>query len=740
MSIDPYAGKTLVAFDTETHLIRPGLLAPRLVCGSWKEGRPSTDPRAVAGMGTRQEVIDRFRKYLQDPDVLLGGANIAYDNAVLAVADPSLLELIFRVYEEDRVVDTHILEALGDIYTGTLFKHFRTMSPIGRYSVEYLAEKYLGLDLAAEKRNPNAWRLRYAELDGLPLEQYPEAACLYSLGDADHELAILQAQRASCQNQFAAPDQMRAAWSLHLMALRGVRTDPVAVEKLGAELEVKHRTNQAMFFRAGLLKITSCALLPADSDNPGAPRERQPADLITLEDLALASADAEWLPAARKAIEKGKPVRYGGDKKALIAKVTTAYQGNPPRNPPTDREPNGSVKTDRDTLSESGDDLLDEYGGSTNVSKLRGTYLPVLRAGKTVPINAKFNALVETTRSSCGEPNLQNPPRKGGIRECFCARPGCVWCSVDYGALEMCTLAQVCIWKIGWSKIAESINAGEDQHWRLTGRLLGRSWREVEAAGKAGDKYLKNVRQACKAANFGFPGGMGVPKFVLTKRKEGLRLCEVAGRAERCGSVPYVMKFGKRDIAPTCPVCLDVGNELRNAWFNEWEEMSTYFEMVSAETDGPEGGWLTLPGSEVVRGQVGFCDGANGYFQALAAHGAKRALWQVTRECYVQYPNRGSRQATKETMAFGEDWTSPLYGSSPVIFLHDEIITEMPEATASEAAERQAKVQVEQMSLVCPDVKIKAEPALMRTWQKEAELVRDANGHLVPWEPKAKAT
>ena len=41
---------------------------------------------------------------------------------------------------------------------------------------------------------------------------------------------------------------------------------------------------------------------------------------------------------------------------------------------------------------------------------------------------------------------------------------------------------------------------------------------------------------------------------------------------------------------------------------------------------------------------------------------------------------------------------------------------------------------VAEMKKYVPDVKVKAEPALMRFWTKEAEAKYDASGRLIPWD------
>src|SRR5262249_3121087 len=101
----------------------------------------------------------------------------------------------------------------------------------------------------------------------------------------------------------------------------------------------------------------------------------------------------------------------------------------------------------------------------------------------------------------------------------------------------------------------------------------------------------------------------------------------------------------------------------------------------------------------------------NTMFQGLAADGAKEALWQVARRCYERR-YRGNA----------------LHGSRPILFLHDELILEVPEDRAPEAADELARVMVESMRLWVRDVPIKAEPRLMDRWRKDAKEVRGADG------------
>ena len=96
----------------------------------------------------------------------------------------------------------------------------------------------------------------------------------------------------------------------------------------------------------------------------------------------------------------------------------------------------------------------------------------------------------------------------------------------------------------------------------------------------------------------------------------------------------------------------------------------------------------------------------------------KAACFEVAKACYIIK-------------------SSPLYGCRPVMFVHDEIIAEMPEAQAPYAVEEMSRIIVETYQRYTPDVRITAEGHLMRQWNKSAEPVRNPKTNLlVPWEDR----
>ena len=727
----PGDGLKLIAFDTETHLIQPGLRAPPLVVGSSATETPGSER-----LHTKDETRALFRTILEDPAQCLGGANITYDLCVMLADNPELTGLVFKAVEGGRVVDTHVLEALHDNGRGCMFKEPTTGAPFHRYNLAMLEGRYLGVDRTSEKKAENAWRFRYATLEHLPFSQWPQEAIDYPRHDARYTFDVLSHQLGrQVAGYEEAPQRLnlqchaqeiRAALALNLACVWGMRTDPVMVAEVVGEIRAEHERSRRQFFDAGIVRVRPC------NKKDG---EYEKADDITAEwlDQAVVRLLSEggkavdrgaWvterlkdIEKAKKALAKGRPVRFATDKGRLTDLVGAAYQGSPPL---TDGGASGNrqTSTSRGTLTESDDELLAAYGESGENEKLFSTYVEVLEAGTRVPINPEANTLVSTQRTSYSKPNLQQLPRKGLIRNCFVPRPGWVYVSNDYAALELCTLAQVCFSLFGASVMRGAINAGQDLHTRLAARLAGVTYEEGLALKDAKDPVITNLRQAAKPVNFGLPGLMGPPKLVSTARKDGVRFCELANVSARCGDNRKVVKYKGREIAPTCCECLTLATDYQQVWYAEWPEMREYHNAtVHQAEECADGTPLESFGQGMLRLEENASAVSNHFFQNLAAQGAKHALWLIQREAYT-------------------DRSSVLYNSQrTVVFVHDETFSEVREEVLHEGAHRVAELMVSGMREYCPDVKITVEPAACRRWFKGADKVLNTAGRLAPWWP-----
>lgn len=665
----------IVGWDFETHLIKPGMVAPRPVCMSVL---PSTQERAEILL--RPAIGPYLRDSLLAKDRTLVGHNTAYD-LVCAMAEwEELARPIFDAVDEGRARCTFIRQCLLDVAAGEA--EFRRVwhgqdlrvTKAGR-ALDDLVEMYFNEVLP---KDPEV-RLGYGALDGIPIEEWPERFRTYVLRDAAEPVRVFRAQAARAAELAGRKDmegvwvvedgedipderpQMRAALWLQLMSAWGLRTDPEAVR----ELREGHERDQAERKRR---------LLPSGMIRPDGSR----------------------------------------DMKVIQQRVLEAYLAlgkEAPRTSPSRKFPDGQIKADTDTLVESGDEDLAALGESLSEAATVGTWLPWLELGTTTPICVGYNPIVESGRTSARKPNIQNPPRKGDIRACFRARDGYVYSFADYDTAELRALAQVCIWLIGWSDLGDALRGGLDPHLALAADILGISYEEALARYEAGDPEVAEMRQLCKVANFGYPGGLGPEKFVMYAHGYDAKLKTL--------------------------VDLRRSRQLRDAWFRRWREMRKFFECVSYAVGDDGNGAIQQFGSRRVRGGCNFTAGANTTFQGLVADGAKRAGWMLARECYLgdwMYEAEGEdelalRRAGKP---------SPLLGSRPVLFMHDEFGLEIPYGDprmASLAADRQARVQRLAMQSIIPDVPIKCGAAMMRRWHKGAKAVREG-GLLVPARPE----
>ena len=658
----------IAGWDTETWPIYPGMISPRMVCLS------SCLEASTPSLYSREGGLCWLELLLRRKDVFLVAHNFSFDAVVSAAEDPRFLRLIMDAVDEGRMRCTFVRQCLLDVAAGESdFRHanpktwdFRAKGPLGVTKADKSLGA-LGLLYFGEvwEKGADTWQLRYGELDGLSFNEWPKDAVDYSKEDAIRPVRVFEAQRKRAEELRVKPEmegvwesspgeipdelpQTRAALWLQLMAAWGLRTDPIAVAKLKAE----HEAEQTR---------------------------------------------------VRLALQPTGVIREDGsrDMKVIKARVISAY-ARVGKEPQTTAK--GDISTSSETLCDSGDPDLILLGESLSNAATIGTWLPWLEQGTKTPICVGYNPILDTGRASARKPNIMNPPRKGGIRSTFIPRQGWVYSFCDYDTAELRALAQVCIWLLGWSDLATALREGIDPHLSLAAEILGINYEEALRRYEEGDKEVADIRQICKVANFGYPGGLGPDKFVAYAHAYDPKLKNM--------------------------VDLQTSKQLRSAWFKRWREMRPYFECVNQAVGQTGSGAVQQFWSKRVRGDVGFTQCANGTFQGLVADGAKRAGWALARECYL-----GNWMYSRQAGEDGE--LSPLLGSRPVLFMHDEFGLEIPyndPIAAARASERQAYVQRMAMQEVIPDVPIKCGAVLTKRWHKGAKAVF-VDGIKVPSKP-----
>ncbi len=351
----------------------------------------------------------------------------------------------------------------------------------------------------------------------------------------------------------------------------------------------------------------------------------------------------------------------------------------------------GNVKTDRMTLNDTHDELLMDVALFKEQEKILSTYVPLLRRGQDEPLHNRYS-LANTGRVS-SSPNQQNWPRGGGLRECIVPRPGYVFCSVDFDTAELRALSAFCEQTFGYSRMAEVLRAGEDPHLMLAATLLGIT--VEEAKKRKNDIDVKDARNLSKQINFGLPGGMGARTFVLTCKRAGIIITERRAK------------------------------ELKALWLQTWPEMVEFFQYAALATNANGGkADIVTPWSNRLRADCFYSEFCNQHFQGPVSDAAKAATFALAYECYTGRPFPGVECDTA---------TSPLFGSRPMMFIHDENIAELPEAAAADAAWRMAKVMGTVGSSRIPLVPLTCSPALMLRLSKGASTVYNEQGELTVW-------
>lgn len=660
-----------VALDTETELIKPGCLAPPLVCVSMALAK---DDYELFHRTESRPVVEAAL----ESDLLIVGDNVAFDFCVFAAKWPDLLPLIFEVYAADRVSDTELREKLNHIAMGVYRGFDRTDGDWEKlnYSLADLARRHLGIDL---EKGEGGWQLRFGELMDVPIDWWPEEARDYAVGDVVATLGVWQKQEQDTRYLDDEFRQSRAAFWLQLMSCWGMIADPAGVRDFARKTQQKYDAIAEDLVTAGLMRMDG-------TRNVKAVQERVVKAYVS---KATSTLKAPASIETRLVVEdkKVKTLIFidGKQQKTFIEMTSGGKKGTP------------KPKTDSDVCERSGDPVLVKYADLSSLKKTISTDIPLLEKAIHVPLKVRYESILETGRTA-STPNVQNLPTEVGVRECFAPRPGYVYASADYSQFELRTWSQVCLTCLGTSKMAEALNAGNDPHLELARRILGISYEEALKDYKANPKgRVYFPRQASKSANFGYPGGLGIARFVEYARKNyKVVLFETPEEARENGAPVSAM-------------------ELKQFWFDSWPEARLYFEWVKTQCEVPVPIMKQLFVNRF-RGNVKFTEMANGYFQSLAADAAKAAGFLIARACYV-------------------DEDSPLFGCRPVNFIHDEVLVETPDDEyAHDAAVELARLMVVGASPFLPDVPPVAEPMLSRKWSKEAIPVKGPDGRLVPWD------
>lgn len=387
-------------------------------------------------------------------------------------------------------------------------------------------------------------------------------------------------------------------------------------------------------------------------------------------------------------------IRSSGSKNVKAIRLRVQEAGG------TKKTATGRLSIDAKTCNELDDPVLRQYATWSKLGSIINKDAPLLRSGVTYPIHTSFG-LAASGRVTSSKPNCQNFGRKGDIRSCFVPRPGYLFSVVDYPQLELRTVAQVLLDIVGWSKLAEALNAGIDPHLKVAALLANVSYETALTRYEVDEPEIVELRQLAKVANFGYPGGMS-PKTL----------------------VAFAIGYG-------VTITLEQATRVRDVWLETYPEFREYFWHVNSLWNGKKRKYdvvvdgaterrsiklydVTQLYSLRVRRDITYTEACNTYFQGLGADCAKHATWLVQRACYARP-------------------YSPLYGSRIVMTVHDELVLEVPEVHAVLAANEQSRLMTLGANKLLTKVPVQTTPILMRAYGKYSKPKLDEKGCLVPW-------
>lgn len=272
-------------------------------------------------------------------------------------------------------------------------------------------------------------------------------------------------------------------------------------------------------------------------------------------------------------------------------------------------------------------------------------------------LHPEYSTLKVTGRTGCRNPNIQNVPKAGGIREMYIPKKqGNVFIDTDYNALELAALAQVCLKEFGKSELADTINKGLCPHVKTASAIFKKHPGKMTKEDMG--EVTKDDRSLGKIANFGFGANMGIDTFIGHSKNNG--------------------------------VILDVkmATQVKDGFLLAFPEMRQYFQLPNKFDNGDRTfTHTTLTGR--VKANCHYSSFLNLGFQGLSADGAKLALYEIMKK-----------------------------GLETVAFVHDAMVVEAPKEQVKEQQVILEKCMIKGMQKVIPDVIIGVESQISERYTK----------------------
>lgn len=649
-------------------------VAPELVCGSI-----ATDATPAGQVMVGSEMVGAIIEILtphpddEEPCHLVFH-NLAFDYQVLVKAGVPK-KLFLDAAAQGRLHDTMYLDLLKGLADGTYDTPLPpeyNFIPMRPRSLDVLARTYAGMELT---KDPEV-RLGYGAYLGKPLSDYPENFITYARQDAEATYKVFLA----LQEYAAHGERIQVANALTVaeMDVVGVHIDRAEAQRLKVLFE-----QDVPELRAALISARLAFWEPA--------AESKTSEKFPLE-------DGDWSPSWHLC-DDGLIRRTKLFKKHMVketarphfhllqSNVRAALQRLADRPGFTGDAPTtetGLLSLDaewwKDYIPANYDSLV-AWEKHEKLKKIIGTYLRLY--SEVDQVYPRWNIMgARSGRMSCSSPNAQNVPKhRHGIRSLFRPRSGACFVVADYSAQEVFTLCEAMAGMGIRGPLFDVLASGDDLHYANAERLFRRPRAEI----------TKLQRQLAKVLIFGVGGGLGPAKLALTAKKDyGLSMSfqeakEAKGNFLRI--FPDIAEYLDRLKTDFNANLIALSGRGKGVWRQMLGvQENTLLALRKAMLRSPEKYIrglvyaaertleVILPTGRRRKG-CSFTEGANTYFQGLAAEVTKLAGFYCTAD-----------------------------DLRVVLLVHDEIVVE---AVAEKALEVKSRVEYNMLKAfreVCPTV------------------------------------
>ena len=796
----------LIGADTETHRFRRGWMTPRMVCmtlaarpgkdtstlrdlvrgharDGWIERElptyidPNRTHKALRGVVSELPshmtgfLLDRSAAKavwheLLDHDLVFHEA--PYDVRVMLNERRDTAAAVAAMVEDGRLWDTVVREKLlsnahGEL-SGRIDPFTGKFEKRGLNTLATCVMRYFGIDLREEKTDPEAWRLRYADLEDTPVDRWPDGAVAYAIMDAVWALLLMAVQdvvhtldvdghatRCPMDQRWSPPavgipsgmrrfagewHQVRLGIPLSTGASWGWRANRQRSEITvdGWRVDVEHGMQVGM--KAGFVyenpktksgySVKTALLRKRISDAYGG------LPLKLYEKLQVVAGIEAQLPDDLTGEPRKQAIKeaWEAGRRALTNRMCMELELDPDM-----YSDSGQLRYATEILQDCGDEDLEEYAKSANARTYLERYAAPLLEACDVPLTYGTDSMKATMRSSKFDPAMDQPPRDPvkrekdavippdwpldewyfwnlGYRECFEPRPGTVFLMADMDQAELRAIAQYHHWHGLGDELRQMFLDGIDPHEVIAADILNADGHPLpDAAVAEGARAWTH-----ELVHITRKGHHGAAWAKIATHHRHIAKALNFGRRGGLGP-PTFIKYAKGQGVKN--ITLERAKQLFSIFHERFPCDVNYLASIGDALGDARRMTMSCAVSGMVRGAVSYTSGANTNFQHAIALVIAYLMWLIWKEQHIQ------------------ELGSPLYGTRTLMSLHDEVILEVPESRAHECAIRVEQLVEEAERFHMPDIPPKTEAIVSRIWSKQAKRVVDPEtGRIVPWEPR----